>query len=132
MAPRTETLDRHVARRARRGGGAVKPSAARRAAVAAVAVAVATLVLVTPAQAGTPRDTDHDGMPDRLERAHGLDWRHANARADADHDGIPNLKEFRLGSDPRHADANTACSTLSSALGGDPSVDCTSLTEVLL
>lgn len=104
----------------------------RPAAIAAVAVAMAGLVFASPASASGGRDTDHDGMPDRWERAHGLDWRHANARADADHDGISNIKEFHLGLDPRHDDSNKLCSALDSALGGTPE-DCssTSLTEVL-
>jgi hypothetical protein len=103
----------------------------RRATISLVAVTVAGLVLAAPAQA-SGRDTDHDGMPDRWERAHGLDWRHANARADTDHDGISNLKEFHLGLDPRHDDSNKLCSALDSALGGTPE-DCssTSLTDVL-
>jgi hypothetical protein len=103
----------------------------RRAVMSLVAVTAAGLVLAAPAQA-TGRDTDHDGMPDRWERAHGLDWQHANARGDADHDGVNNLREFHLGSDPRHADSNKLCDALNSVLGDD-ATECTSmgLTEVL-
>jgi hypothetical protein len=61
-------------------------------------------------------------MPDRWERAHGLDWRKANAKADPDHDGFSNLKEFQLGQDPRHADVTKQCTALETALGAtDPS-----------
>ena len=90
--------------------------------ISAIAMTVAlgaTLVLAAPAQA-LGRDTDHDGMPDRWERKHNLNWKKPNARGDADHDGITNLREFRLGLNPRHADPQ--CTDLQKALGAtDPS-----------
>ena len=80
----------------------------------------AGLALATPAQAAA-RDTDRDGMPNWWERAHGLDWRKANAGGDPDRDGISNIKEFRLGLDPRRA-SDPGCSALEQALGAtDPS-----------
>ncbi len=74
-----------------------------------------------------------DGMPNRWERAHGLDWRKANAGGDPDRDGISNIKEFRLGQDPRRADAAPACSALEIALGATDPSECgsTSVTHLL-
>jgi len=104
----------------------------RRAASALAITTIAVLAMAAPAHAGA-RDTDRDGMPNRWERAHGLDWRTANARGDADHDGISNIREFRLGLDPQHADSPSACSPLQLALGADDPSECgsLSLTEVL-
>ena len=105
----------------------------RRRSVSVLAITtIAVLALAAPAEAGA-RDTDHDGMPNRWERAHGLDWRTANARGDVDHDGISNIREFRLGLDPRHDDSAPACSPLQVALGADDPSECgsLSLTEVL-
>lgn len=102
----------------------------RTTAIAVVLACAAGMALTTPAQAAG-RDTDRDGLPNRWERAHGLDWRKANAGGDPDHDGISNIKEFRLGLDPRHADPG--CSALQTALGATDPSECqsTSLTMVL-
>ena len=81
----------------------------RRSRVAAGAVgfaAVASMLLASPALAGTGRDSDRDGMPDRWERAHNLNWRVANASKDADHDGLSNLREYALRLDPRSDDSD--------------------------
>jgi hypothetical protein len=108
----------------------MRAHAARRI-IAVGLVALAAVALAAPAQA-RPRDTDGDGMPDRWEKSHGLDWRKANAKGDPDHDGISNIKEFRLGLDPRHGDPG--CSPLQEALGATDPSECqgTSLTMVLL
>ena len=101
--------------------------------VAAIVIAIlAGLALATPAQASA-LDTDHDGMPNRWERAHGLDWHKANAKADPDHDGIPNIREFHMGTDPRKADVAAVCTDLEIALGATDPSQCgsASLTEVL-
>jgi len=52
-------------------------------------------------------DTDGDGMPDGWEVRYGLNPRNdLDATADPDHDGVDNLNEFRTGSNPRLADSD--------------------------
>lgn len=51
-------------------------------------------------------DSDHDGMPNRWERVHGLNPEQANARGDKDHDGLHNLGEYRHGVDPADPDSD--------------------------
>ncbi|HEY0903672.1 MAG TPA: hypothetical protein VGE14_07275, partial [Marmoricola sp.] len=75
------------------------------AAVAAGLAAIAApLALGSPSSAQTPRDSDHDGMPNRWEVAHHLDAHRANAGGDPDRDGLRNLGEFRRGLDPQDQD----------------------------
>ena len=46
-------------------------------------------------------DSDHDGMPDEWELAHGLNpFDPTDATADPDHDGMTNLQEYIAGTDP--------------------------------
>ncbi len=100
---------------------------------AATVFAILAGLTVAPSAQAAARDTDRDGMPNRWERAHGLDWRKANAGGDPDRDGISNIKEFRLGQHPRRADAAPACTALEIALGATDPSECgsTSVTHLL-
>ncbi|WP_425229210.1 pectate lyase family protein [Sphingomonas sp.] len=44
-----------------------------------------------------PLDSDHDGMPDAWETAHGLDPHHDDSAADRDGDGYTNVEEYLNG-----------------------------------
>jgi len=48
-----------------------------------------------------PADRDRDGMPDRWEKAHGLNPAKANDNADSDGDGYTDLEEYLNGTDPK-------------------------------
>ncbi|MBU2662553.1 hypothetical protein KOI35_03455 [Actinoplanes bogorensis] len=72
----------------------------------AVTAALTTLSIPGAALASGAKDSDRDGMPDKYEKANGLNPRKNDARADKDHDGLPNLAEFRAGTDPRKADTD--------------------------
>jgi pectate lyase len=66
-----------------------------------------------------PTDTDHDGMPDEWEIAHGFDPQDpADGPADVDGDGYTNLEEYMNGTDPR---VNPSCGvTLTTYAGSSP------------
>lgn len=52
--------------------------------------------------AEAPLDTDHDGMPDAWETAHGLNPKDASDGAlDSDKDGYTNVEEYLNGTDPQ-------------------------------
>lgn len=55
-----------------------------------------------------PPDTDTDGLPDAWETTHGLNSGASSADngrlGDPDHDGIPNLLEYAMGLDPKSAE----------------------------
>ena len=55
---------------------------------------------------GTKRDTDSDGIPDKIELEWGLNPQDpADAQADADSDGFTNAEEYSAGTDPKDAEA---------------------------
>ena len=65
---------------------------------------LASLLLV-PAGAAA-RDRDHDGLPDRWEKRHGLSLKVANAGGDPDRDRVDNRNEHREGTAPRDRDSD--------------------------
>jgi hypothetical protein len=71
---------------------------------------VATLTISTS-------DTDHDGMPDFWEQAHGLDPGVNDAGTDSDGDGMTNFDEFIAGTHPRRADSYLKVDRISSRVG---------------
>ena len=80
----------------------------RRTAVAVAAVLLVVLYVLTVAAspARAARDSDHDGMPNRWEKAHGLNPHKANANRNPDHDGLVNLGEYTFGTDPIDEDTD--------------------------
>ena len=71
-----------------------------------VAACSLLLVFAAPSMARTHRDRNHDGLPDRWERAHHLSLKVNQARRDQDHDGLRNKAEFVAGTNPRDADTD--------------------------
>src|SRR3954462_15322387 len=71
--------------------------------IAAAVVAIAMLALPGATMA---KDRDHDKMPDKWEKAHGLSAHKKNAKGDPDADGLINRGEFRSKTDPRDADSD--------------------------
>src|SRR3954454_14786033 len=71
-----------------------------------LAMAVLTTMAPTPSLAKSVKDRDHDKMPDRWEKAHGLSTKRKDAKGDRDKDGLTNLREYKLGTDPREADSD--------------------------
>lgn len=70
------------------------------------AIAIAAAALLALPSAALAKDSDHDGMPNGWERAHGLNPNKANAQRDPDHDGLTNIQEFRHHTDPKDADSD--------------------------
>src|SRR5215218_202834 len=52
------------------------------------------------------RDRDHDRLPDRWERNHGLSTTTPSAKRDPDADRLNNRRELRLRTHPRRADTD--------------------------
>jgi hypothetical protein len=56
--------------------------------------------------AATAKDRDHDGLPDRWEKRHGLSTNHNSAGRDNDRDKVDNRNELRERTDPRDRDSD--------------------------
>jgi hypothetical protein len=69
-------------------------------------VAIFAFALLALPSAALAKDSDHDGMPNGWEKAHGLNPNKANAKRDPDHDGLTNIQEFRHKTDPKSADTD--------------------------
>ena len=67
---------------------------------------VAFACLAATVSASAPRDRDHDRLPDRWERKHGLSTSAPSARRDPDGDRLRNRRELRLRTHPRRADTD--------------------------
>jgi hypothetical protein len=68
--------------------------------------AIALVALLAVPGAAMAKDRDHDKMPDKWERHHGLSTNRANAKGDPDKDGLVNLGEFRSRTNPKDADSD--------------------------
>jgi beta-glucanase (GH16 family) len=62
--------------------------------------------LAVTVSAATPRDRDHDRLPDRWERKHHLSTTRPSAKRDPDGDHLSNIRELRLRTHPRRADTD--------------------------
>src|SRR4051794_8099297 len=67
------------------------------------ALGVAALMLPSVAAA---KDRNHDRIPDRWEKRHGLSVHKNQAHRNQDRDGLVNRQEFKAGDDPLDADSN--------------------------
>lgn len=67
------------------------------------ALGVAALMLPSVASA---KDRNHDRIPDRWEKSHGLSLRVNQAHRDQDRDKLVNRKEFKAGDDPLNPDSD--------------------------
>src|SRR5947208_15434509 len=62
-----------------------------------LALAVLAVLHPTAAIARSGADRDHDKMPDRWEKAHGLSSKRNDAKGDPDKDGVTNVSEYNVG-----------------------------------
>ncbi|MEA2444546.1 MAG: hypothetical protein QOJ12_1838 [Thermoleophilales bacterium] len=72
-----------------------------------VASLAALALLALPGAAlAKGKDADHDKLPDRWEKQHGLSTKKKDAALDPDKDGLSNLGEYRASTDPQDADTD--------------------------
>jgi hypothetical protein len=69
-------------------------------------VALLTLGALAVPGVAVAKDMDHDGLPDRWERRHGLSTHHNSAGRDNDRDRVDNRNEYREHTDPRDRDSD--------------------------
>ncbi len=81
------------------------PNVLLRPATLLAGFAALVLALVIPA-AASAKDRNHDHIPDRWERQHGLSLKVDQAKKDQDRDALNNRQEFRSGNDPRDDDSD--------------------------
>ncbi|MFN8113611.1 MAG: hypothetical protein U0R51_10475 [Solirubrobacterales bacterium] len=67
--------------------------------------AALAFALLAPA-AASAKDRNHDKIPDRWERAHGLSLKVNQAKRDQDRDSLVNRREWKAAMDPRDADSD--------------------------
>lgn len=67
--------------------------------------AALAFALIAPA-AASAADRNHDRIPDRWERAHGLSLKVNQAKRDQDRDALVNRREWKAAMDPRDADSD--------------------------
>src|SRR5215210_995019 len=73
--------------------------------LASAAAAVGLLAVALPGTAAAA-DSNHDGIPDRWEKRHGLSLKVDQAKRDQDRDALVNKREFRFGFDPGDDDSD--------------------------
>lgn len=69
-------------------------------------VALALALSLGAIATASAQDRNHDRIPDRWERQHGLSLKVNQAKRDQDRDDLANRGEYRAGTDPREADSD--------------------------
>ena len=82
-----------------------RPSRLPRARYLLAVLAALAFAAIAPAVASAA-DRNHDRIPDRWERAHGLSLKVNQAKRDQDRDSLVNRREFKSAMDPRDADSD--------------------------
>lgn len=71
-----------------------------------IALALVAALGIVSSAAAKSRDRNHDRLPDRWERAHGLSLKVKQAKRDQDRDGLDNRGEYRAHTNPRDHDSD--------------------------
>ena len=69
-------------------------------------LALVGALFMSTAAVASARDHNHDRIPDRWEKRHGLKLKFKQTRRDQDRDGLKNLAEFRARMDPHDDDSD--------------------------